>query len=361
MTAYRDAKAAGTHQLVRLVYEMELACTTHQGADPDYTLHEAYMEYIGFDELVIDGLIDGSLPLSFETEGSPEYRLQQKLRKRAIDAGHPAYYMLTILDQYGSSPTLGDIRRALTAFEAYCDDKLPIVIQVERHRDASSSKTYTGVRYFLSDTDGQFVPRKLKVCQTFARNLHRQLQDGFFESALETSPFPDYFVYFGITGRLLGRFADHVRGDVSNTNYVMQLFRTCLNMTAQDGRYELRQYVVGLCGQPQRAALGEIMVTRLGQGYLTSGTGFAHYPAGRGIAISLSAKQWSEHWDWVYQHLPIEANHLKSINQLERPSVQFSREKPVERMVLDAVDWVRSNIDHDFMEGEVKEFAAGTE
>lgn len=47
-------------------------------------------------------------------------------------------------------------------------------------------------------------------------------------------------------------------------------------------------------------AAGEILVTRLGQGYITSGVGFGHYPAGRSVpGGNRTVKEWALKFDWV--------------------------------------------------------------
>lgn len=140
----------------------------------------------------------------------------------------------------------------------------------------------------------------------------------------------------------------------------MQIFFRCLTTADPDGTLQIRQHIIGLCDDVQDLALGEILVTRLGQGYITSGTGFSHYAAGRSVNILISFSRWTDCHEWCRAHTPQMATHNEEVDRVRaayraaNPPIRLSRSNRLHCILLGAVLIGRSE-DPRFMEGEIEE------
>ncbi|GIZ49025.1 hypothetical protein CKM354_001206600 [Cercospora kikuchii] len=280
---YRRERQKGKLEFVKFIYEVEINCTTLRGWDQERAIVAAYVTYLGFEDCIITGLIEGDLPTKYSNPASREYELEQKYRTRAEKAGHPGYYMNALQDEEGSAPSCETLRLVLRDFKAYVQGgyrNWDLIAQVDSQmgQKPPRQQTRSGYRKYFWTKDGDHeIERRVRACITFAKYLTREL-DEFAATGSEEDVFWQFLVEFGFSTRLLGRRDEHETHE--NSNYIMNLFEAC--MRRQFGtRYLFRWYVVALCDAPAHAALGEIIVTRLGQGYVTSGTGLSHYPAGR--------------------------------------------------------------------------------
>ncbi|CZT18287.1 uncharacterized protein RCC_04131 [Ramularia collo-cygni] len=172
---------------------------------------------------------------------------------------------------------------------------ISLLHNIKQRVTISLEQSNSGFRKFLWDVmRTHLIDRRVTVLKTFMQRLEHKL-NALDEAGIEE--FRDIFVELGFTGNFILRFAQHEQG--INSNYVMHMFLDCLRHHLQDGSQDLRQYVIGLCGSSFHAALGEIMVTRLAQGYVTSGTGFSHYPARRSVDPPRRKSAWAKNWQWT--------------------------------------------------------------
>ena len=88
----------------------------------------------------------------------------------------------------------------------------------------------------------------------------------------------------------------------------MSLFHACVVRRSRD-RYRLQQLIVHLCACSQGTALAEIIITRMGQGFVTSGVGCSHYLAGRSVLLGpRSIQQRPDYFRWIRANTPMMEN-----------------------------------------------------
>lgn len=166
---YRQERAKGIRPVLDLVYREELACKTLQSADPKQTLDDAYLAYVTFYPEVITGLIDGDLAAKMMDPSSPESEIHQHLRARAVECKwHPEFYMNSILDDQGRSPTARVVHGAIMHLKHYCSGKdiwLKLSNEIDNAADddeaeVSEQHTREGFRKYLWNcTYKQYVER----------------------------------------------------------------------------------------------------------------------------------------------------------------------------------------------------------
>ncbi|EME45872.1 hypothetical protein DOTSEDRAFT_44107 [Dothistroma septosporum NZE10] len=169
-------------ELIKFVYEQELACTTLQGTDCEFVLSEAYITLLAFDRRILDGLINGNLPALYAQAGSEEAMIEERLRDRASTSGHIAYYMNTIMDKNNRSvvwrhlnAVVGDVLLYMQQDSASSCIRSFLVDQEFSQKVRQIGHYREGFRKFLYDKDdphsGHFVPRREQACVAFAKYL----------------------------------------------------------------------------------------------------------------------------------------------------------------------------------------------
>lgn len=103
----------------------------------------------------------------------------------------------------------------------------------------------------------------------------------------------------------------------------------------------MAQFVVFLIFQPAMASVAEILWTRLGNGYTSSGGGFSHYLAGRSYhsALKVTQAQWAEFADRASRYPPFVANTIEGLRRIkhaEREHGEKTRLMDNERLELEA-------------------------
>ena len=122
----------------------------------------------------------------------------------------------------------------------------------------------------------------------------------------------------------------------------MGLFYACLPNRYPD-KYELNQYVVHLCGKSSYCALADVIITRVGQGYITSGTGLSRFSAGRSINPALYSDRCHSESESRYRPL------VQTFHDFRQGSVRtttdgpFVRSRPI-RTNEQGLQNVRTNI-----------------
>ena len=316
---YGNTLKQGIRPFVKLICEHELECTTLRGTDLKHVLHDAYMMFICMHSEIVSGLIDGDLTQKFAVAGSEVQKTLDMLYRRAEQTNHPGIYMNAITDDRGRSPKVRHLQAALNDFHIYCFGAHARAERLAGEMDSlmgagtDLEKRVPGSRkYLCSATDtGSKLPiaSRLQSAGTFHKYFSNALSAVDHDDHEE--PFHDVLVEFGFSSVLMDRLAQHQAHESSN--HLMGLFHACLKRRYQD-RYRLKQYVIHLCAAQRHASLAEIIITRMGQGYVTSGTGFSHYPAGRSVPLGRrSVQQWAEYFAWIVEHTPMEEHHERDV------------------------------------------------
>ncbi|KAK8170263.1 hypothetical protein IWX90DRAFT_358154, partial [Phyllosticta citrichinensis] len=103
------------------------------------------------------------------------------------------------------------------------------------------------------------------------------------------------FAEFGYTNNAKKRLGDH--SSHRGSTYIMNLIEAVC--AAHYDQYRMRQFVVYKIWHVQQASIGEALLSRIGAGYISSGYGLNHTPAGLSnqSAKKLEANNWEPYND----------------------------------------------------------------
>lgn len=102
---------------------------------------------------------------------------------------------------------------------------------------------------------------------------------------------PWTFKYVGYARTAAGRFATY--RDDKTQSWLTELVRNAFQYTFPDRGFKLDAYVIYFCISPQECEFDEEILSRCGQAYLETGTGFGVTPAG------VSVKSANETWNYT--------------------------------------------------------------
>lgn len=164
----------------------------------------------------------------------------------------------------------------------------------------------------------------VKLASGILREVGRQLPEQRSERMRHA------FIYNGFSSNGRQRRKDHAehRGS-SYCAYGVE----ATTLVLFNGEFELRFLPVALLGGPEQAIPGEILLSRLTQGYTDSGYSLAHYPAGRSnsSALNLNELQWQTARDFILEYTPFRSNHNRELveqhRKLEAETVELERLK----------------------------------
>ncbi|KAI7427854.1 hypothetical protein KC336_g5756 [Hortaea werneckii] len=315
----RQALDRGVRPFVEVVCENELACSTLHGAELENTLHEAYMATISVHREVLDGLIDGTLISKCADASTVEAKIVAGFKERSDAVPHPGVYQQGIATAEGLSPTTAEHKKAIKDLYSYCFGKwhheqtFAHAIDNIMEPKTSLDDIRRGVRKYLRNHKELPIEGRKQAASTFCKVLTAAL--GKISAEDQNNPHKLILVEFGFSSCLKERLRQHREHESSN--FLMNLYHACL-MYRHGGKYILHQNVIALCARPQYATLLEILANRSGGGYVTSGWGLSHYPAGRSVPLGRrTVQQWADYFHWVQQHTPMEENHQAEVARIK--------------------------------------------
>ncbi|KAI7163587.1 hypothetical protein KC349_g1261 [Hortaea werneckii] len=325
----RQALDRGVRPFIEVVCENELACSTLRGAQLEHTLHEVYMATISIHREILDGLIDGTLVSKCADSSTTEGKIVAELKERVDSVAHPGVYQQGIATPDGVSPTTIEHQKALKDVYSYCFGKKP-QDQVLAHTIDSMMEPHTsfadiqrGVRKYLRNHEELPIERRKQAASTFCKVLSNALQKVPAED--QHNPHKHVLVEFGFSSTLVDRLRQHRKH--TSSNFLMNLYHACLTYR-HGNRYILHQNVIALCARPQYATLLEILANRSGGGYVTSGWGLSHYPAGRSVPLGRrTVQQWAEYFRWIKEHTQLEENHQREVERIKTEEAREEMER----------------------------------
>jgi len=96
-----------------------------------------------------------------------------------------------------------------------------------------------------------------------------------------------------------------------SSNWVMNVHEAVANVLYKDRalkqRFSMQSNVIYLAWHPAQCKLAEIILMRLGQGFVVTGGGFSHYPAGRSNTRNKVSSQLWQLFDLLPSSLSISA------------------------------------------------------
>ncbi|KKY25843.1 hypothetical protein UCDDS831_g01936 [Diplodia seriata] len=137
--------------------------------------------------------------------------------------------------------------------------------------------------------------------------------------------------YFGYSKDSGDRIAQHLGHNSSNP--IMGLTEACaiyLHETKSlKNLYRLDAFPICVLGQPSWAVPAEIIFSCIGDGYITSGGGFAQHSAGESndSVNSVPYAQWSKHCSFILKNTPYNTNMAREMKSLD---AEYEKRKKLE-------------------------------
>ncbi|KAL9043021.1 MAG: hypothetical protein Q9180_000170 [Flavoplaca navasiana] len=202
----------------------------------------------------------------------------------------PSIYQNAICDREGISPTPSQWLRIQHLMQLYVSDTpqgdelalrvdqivpsksfpIPRTSQNKRLRRYTDFDTRTGRMRFEPHQGRRGIVWK------FTERLLERLQDEKDENRMHT-PLVAPVVEIGFSNNVARRLRDHRRH--RGSNYIMNLAQALFE-DQYPKNFCLKQHVIYHCWSADQPWPSEVLLTRLGQGYISGGTGFSHHPAG---------------------------------------------------------------------------------
>ncbi|KAL8939081.1 MAG: hypothetical protein Q9216_003559 [Gyalolechia sp. 2 TL-2023] len=203
----------------------------------------------------------------------------------------PSIYQNALCDHEGMSPTPFQWRAVCRLMMRYVsstsegDDLATIVDQTlnpsstwpvpSRPRERTFRRYTEGVRRSLHECAEPSVERRTRV-RDFVQRLLPRL-DAEITLGRGHQPLIAPIVEVGFSDRVHQRLRDHRKH--RSSNHLMNLAEAAFEYRCE-GRFCLQQHIIHNCWRADQPWAGEILLTRLAQGYTMDGTGFSHYGAG---------------------------------------------------------------------------------
>ncbi|KAL0256297.1 hypothetical protein SLS55_008690 [Diplodia seriata] len=254
-------------------------------------------------------------------------------------ANRPSIYNIMLVDKNGNAPSAGDHLRILHMMREYArmgvqSDQDAAAIDGARMRaDRRQSRKIapppaqlSGNRRYLQRDNNTSVSRQAKILQ-FCDALEQRMEDVDDKMVPLARPLQ----YFGYSKDSGDRIAQHLGHNSSNP--IMGLTEACaiyLHETKSLKKlYRLDAFPICVLGQPSWAVPAEIIFSCIGDGYITSGGGFAHHSAGESndSVNSVPYAQWSKHCSFILKNTPYNTNMAREMKSLR---VEYEERKKLE-------------------------------
>jgi hypothetical protein len=290
---FAQAAQIDTEHLLKYIYDIEVA------AD------RAAMREIGFDEFMTTGheiiasmftkvlteLMGGNLPQAIECD--PDLKASMLTLKNRSGSGHPGIYVRFLVSRRGLSPTPNELRMGIQDLKAYAriynctmsdDEVKKIETQIGAGEYNGFGSRHLGARRYLSKDipkkKYEFSEERIKAVVIFISALEAMLDA--IPADEQDKPLRSPLKYVGYAMNCKDRNT-HNHDKHSGSNFLMSLFEAIMMARFQQ-RYKMRWWVVALAMSKDAVHGSEMIITALTQGYIETGTGFAHHSAGESVA-----------------------------------------------------------------------------
>jgi hypothetical protein len=204
--------------------------------------------------------------------------------------GQPSIYMQQLVNNAGESPTPNELQNIIALARGYSDRTLSRSIV-----RAIDSAIYRGEDTWKHPYPRYLEPKRPSAAKTikkFCDYLEKRLKPLIEEAGQGDTPLTYPLVEFGYSKNSKTRLMQHRTHNSSN--YIMNLFEAiCLY---QEIGYQMHQYIIYFCFEPDQVYVAEALFTRIGLGYIERGTGFSHHPAGQNCHGSVKEQRLWDKW-----------------------------------------------------------------
>jgi hypothetical protein len=193
----------------------------------------------------------------------------------------PCQYVRELVNKYGEAPTPNEVKEVVQVLRQYVSGDNQYARQ-NAAVESQSRKVRTteqdikdGYHYFLRGDD-----HRARQILTFCAAVEQRLSEIDEEDYDVTMPWT--FKYVGYARKAADRFKSY-SADQSQS-YLTELVRNAFRHVFPDLGFKIDAHVIYFCTCIEECQLGEELLSRIGQAYLETGTGFGITAAG--IAVS---------------------------------------------------------------------------
>ena len=252
------------------------------------------------DPILLRAVIEGQLPRKSMIPSSQVSEILAKLNSGR--SFQPGIYMNAICDRMGMSPTPAQWSKVCQLMLDYVqcgmahndvaeeiDHKIHPKLNWPRSLAHRGLRRYMEWRSYTEKGSSDLDRQNRQMVEFFVDQLRIRML-----GQLAHTPLSVPVVELGFSNDPVRRLRQHRHHE--NSNYLMNLAKAVFEYQ-YPGIFTLQQHIIYNCWRPVQLWMGEILFTKLAQGYVTGGGGFSHEPAGRSNTSSfqvLSEKRWQE-------------------------------------------------------------------
>ncbi|KAG9530383.1 hypothetical protein KCU93_g2674, partial [Aureobasidium melanogenum] len=319
LNIYIDAlkKDKTTIHLVRSLVE-KYKSGTKQEID-NFALTASFAEILFLTHTpVLVGVLEGNLAQKYFSDIKTRCVLDFLAHESAASRVQPGIYCNSIghVDT-GEFLTLEEARQVIEMMKKYNNNTdLELVQRLNNVHNNKSGRPKQG----YSRTD-----RAQRQTRSFLSAFGARIKNIASKDHDPSRPIPVSIHEFGYGLDVENRLQCHRRHYKSN--YIMNLFESCCKLLFAN-KFKLHQFVVFLLRRPYQACTAEVLFHLIGQGFITDGAGFSHWPAGLNSApaFDLDGQHWVRMTSWCEQSTPFKRN-VKDFENALKEQRESSKER----------------------------------
>ncbi|EON69680.1 hypothetical protein W97_08932 [Coniosporium apollinis CBS 100218] len=260
-------------------------------------------------------IIEGNLAKAYRQD--PKVREVLQVNRRKLNMRQPYIYQQVLVDGNGDSPSAQQLLKIVAYLRTYITADDP---QLSNNIDnavgnprVSLTRSQAGYRRYLAKTSNdQLSRRKRRQLRTFCTNLSHWCDNIPLKEMEE--PLKKPLTEFGYTNNAMVRFKDHAAHRQSN--YLMNATEAVCRIHFP--QFAIERHVIFYIWSADQASVAEVLFHDLGGGYIHTGSGFSHFPAGRSVhsVMNTVESDWNEWMNEAAESSPVIANLTEETRRL---------------------------------------------
>ncbi|KAK7525697.1 uncharacterized protein IWZ02DRAFT_488674 [Phyllosticta citriasiana] len=257
------------HELVERIWsEVAEEHGLHERQHHTFVRH-GFLILLTMSRELVHAIIKGDVPAMAKNDGDPRKQAKQFLQLYNAERNHP------------EGLKAGILHRILDQIELYLAND-EYAYQVERQFFPSTAAR--GYRLYI---DGR--PSRVDNIRDFVKKVCRHLPD---DPEIVCRALSEY----GYTTNHKNRL--HMHATHRKSNYIINLVEAITKHEFPDENYGVHRHVVHMCWAPEQGWVAEVLLNRLGMGYVSTGYGMSTWAAERCSSTSFTMNS-SFYRDWA--------------------------------------------------------------
>lgn len=293
---------------------------------------------MSMDKRVLHGLVRGNLPILYRNDGIVKQIINRLTPATLVmrETEQPTIYINYIVDRHGYGLNAVERTLLIQRLRQYINKvDHDFATQVDTYIDISKwsfLQSHRGDRKYLGD--GETEKDRRDIVERFCSNLQN--------NTLKLGPHCHLYPFreVGYTDNSMVRLEQHRKHNSSN--FLMNLIQAICGVEFVS-KFTLDQYVVARLWEAEQATVGEIIVTRIADGYVDSGVGMSFWSAGRNntSAWNFSSGDLSELAYVIWTETPIQYNQAWELAKLREIRDRYVRDAEKKRGEGDRIALLR--------------------